>query len=1779
MGIGDWINDRIDTAGDWLEDKAESVTAKVGELADSGLDGLAGVARQLGADGVAEALDDFGDELVSLAGGEVQERDLGETKDPKELIRGEPSAIHDVAEKLRNLATSIESTGSALRTINVADWTGEAATAFHTEFEKQPQLWFTAADAMTNTAATLDGWWYWVVVSAQAKAQNAITKWEEAEKAEAAYNALSDKDKKTATRTDGTLRDEARAILNDARSQRDSAAAGVVAAIQGYTEGAPTEPPFTERWADNFSDLNAIADHAKLSFTSGLLTSFTGIVQFVRAVNPADTYNLTHPAEYLTNLSDLGTGLVVAAADPGAVVNGFLSDARKNPFEFAGALTGDALLTVATGGAGGAAKVTVQTVEKIDDVVSTTRHVANVVEDLPTTPAGKGIPHADTPGTGGAPAKTDNLAQNPGPHAEAPKDTSPADTHASGTDNPAAQSPDSGKPVADNPGAGSPESGKPVAENPGGGTPESGKPVAENPAAAQPDSPSNGPSPDQPHSPGDANSPNNHDSSPETPRDTDGGPNPHADPDGNGANPHPGPDTNPSGDHTPEGDGRGDSNPDTHPHDSNGGGNPADNAAPEPKSPLGERAEPDRGAHDAAETAGPEADRSPNECETGRDPVDIATGEFLLPETDLALPGILPLILKRTHRSNYRFGRWFGPSWSATLDMRVVVEEQGVTFLGEDGMMLAYPHAEVAVAVLPTTGGQRWTLTRTDTGGYRVHDPDRELIWHFAPEPGLGGLDSQLGNFAISAITDRHLNRIRFHYDADANPVAVTHSGGYRVDITTSASRITALTVVGPDHDGLETHTRIRAFTYKAGSLAAVTNGVDATTHYTYDDQARMLSWTDSNSTSMHNTYDESGRVILQQGTAGILDSTFDYLPFPDGTGTLTTITDSRGATTTHGFDHDLRLRDLVDPSGARTHYDYNADRRPLKVVAPDGATTHYRYTDDGDIAQITRPDGAAITIDYFWRHRPSRITDVDGTVRHQEWDANGNLTAVIDPLGVRTERTYHPNGAIAELLTPTGARTTVEVDPAGLTISTVDAGGAETRITRDAFGRPVHIIDALGATTTYRWSPAGKLLHREDPDGYSESWTWDGEGNLLTHTDRADGRTQFTYGPFDLLASRTDPDGSTTCYTWDTERRLTTVTNPIGQTWTYEYDATGRLIVETDYSGATTHYTHDKAGRVAAVTPATGITRHHEYDILGRLTEVTAATGEWRRYRHDPAGRILTAATGIDQNPTHTLEFTYTPAGHLASQQLDDQPAMRYAHDQFGRQILRTTPSGATTTWQWDHNNRIRALSADDHQITFDYDALGRPTGWRVGEIAVTRTLSDLGRVLTQDVTAFPGSSLSLDLNPTRPDPQVIRQDTYDYRPDGYITAQSHVDSDGATTHRVFDLDRAGRVTSITRSGIVTEAYTYDALSNIVVAHPSDSADNHGGTHREYRNNLIVRQGRTRYSYDRSGRLTQKVTTRLSRKPSVWHYEYDGFDQLVGITTPDGQTWRYTYDALGRRSSKQRLTDDGSVLERVDYLWDGTKLIEQSTDESSTRWQYRPDTYAPLSQTTSQDEFDREFYAIVSDLVGTPVELIDPDSGTTVAAAAIDLWGRTRWHGRISTPLRFPGQIFDAETGLHYNLHRVYDPSTGRFLTRDPLGLAPAPNPNTYPHNPTSWIDPLGLACEPFNTNDRVLSDPNPVPKAIREQYEQIHMGNGTPRIDPETGLQKVFEGRELGPRQRAQWEGSLEWDVPGTPHRILQRPDGLLGYVWNHDYSAPFLFPGPWYPEGGKIPKRLGG
>ncbi|MFI8236317.1 RHS repeat-associated core domain-containing protein, partial [Streptomyces sp. NPDC085866] len=628
-----------------------------------------------------------------------------------------------------------------------------------------------------------------------------------------------------------------------------------------------------------------------------------------------------------------------------------------------------------------------------------------------------------------------------------------------------------------------------------------------------------------------------------------------------------------------------------------------------------------------------------------------------------------------------------------------------------------------------------------------------------------------------------------------------------------------------------------------------------------------------------------------------------------------------------------------------------------------------------------------------------------------------------------------------------------------------------------------------------------------------------------------------------------------------DMELRLTKVTNPQGLTWTYEYDAAGRLVTETDFDDRTLTYTYDPAGRLASRRNVLGEVMSFERNELGQVTRKDAA-GQVTTYAYDFTDQ-LAQATGPDGTTLTLLRDRY---GRLRSETVDGR-TQTYTYDVLGRRTGRTTPTGAETTWSYDATGHRTGMVASGRAIDFTYDEAGRELSRRIGEtVTLEHNFDALGRLTTQSVTGA--------------EHRTVQHRTYTYRADGNVIG---ID-DHLSGSRRFDLDATGRVTAVHAPGW-TERYAYDEAGNQTQAswpthHPGQEAVGP----RAYAGTRIIRAGNVRYEHDVLGRITLRQKTRLSRKPDTWRYEWDATDRLTSVVTPDGTRWRYTYDPLGRRTAKLRLAADGeTVVERVDFTWDGTTLCEQTTTSANLpnpvtlTWDHQG--LRPLTQTeritsadTPQDEIDSRFFTIVTDLVGTPSELID-EQGNIAWHTRSALWGTTAWAANSTayTPLRFPGQYYDPETGLHYNYFRHYDPETARYLTPDVLGLAPAPNPVTYIHNPHVWTDPLGLAPRCLNDTGQEGKDVNEnfisgtadgqqlADQLRRESASSLFNENGwlTPQAIAESRL--VIPGEELGNEEVRELmisDGSNLSDWGKYTTRTHQSPYGdfQVHYYYNH-------------------------
>ena len=236
-------------------------------------------------------------------------------------------------------------------------------------------------------------------------------------------------------------------------------------------------------------------------------------------------------------------------------------------------------------------------------------------------------------------------------------------------------------------------------------------------------------------------------------------------------------------------------------------------------------------------------------------------------------------------------------------------------------------------------------------------------------------------------------------------------------------------------------------------------------------------------------------------------------------------------------------------------------------------------------------------------------------------------------------------------------------------------------------------------------------------------------------------------------------------------------------------------------------------------------------------------------------------------------------------------------------------------------------------------------------------------------------------------------------------------------------------------------------------------------------------------YEYDQRGNLLAK-----SENGKQEIFRWNSYNRLIQYTK-DNQTTEYKYDPFGRRIAK--IHNGTTTL----YHWDGDVLAAESNANSTTHYIFEPDTFEPVAQFVSaplrpqtpltfrdytyytpeidplnQEPTPQEYLPdslayFHLDHLGTPIEMTDR-AGKTVWEATYQAWGEVEMvSGSLKQPFRFQGQYFDEESGLHYNRFRYYDPSSGRFVSQDPIGLFGGFNLYTYVPNPLEWIDPLGLA------------------------------------------------------------------------------------------------------------------
>ncbi|MFH8387919.1 putative T7SS-secreted protein [Kitasatospora sp. NPDC018058] len=374
MGFLDDAIDMVDGAVDRGTKIAAKGFQKGAHLAGSALD-------KAGLQGAGQTVSGWGDDAADDAGLKVAERQLGQSDDPKELLHGDAKKLTEAADHLQKLHDAFEKAGQGMSRLDTDHWSGQAADNFRAQFDPQPKLWLTAADACAKAGSALAAFGH-TVSWAQDQAKDAVRIWKEAQKKTdaaaktfmndamtydlrlKAYNATpADQRQGDPPAKPGEFKPPADAAaqfkeaedkLDAARTQRDSAASTALTAITALAQAAPSMPSRTQILKAELLDETKTIPSTGLHFVGGVVKGVSDLSRLARSVNPFDAYNLTHPAEYASGLSGLATGLASAVNHPSELVKGLVGSGwGSDPAEAGGKLVGN-LLTVGTTGGGGA---------------------------------------------------------------------------------------------------------------------------------------------------------------------------------------------------------------------------------------------------------------------------------------------------------------------------------------------------------------------------------------------------------------------------------------------------------------------------------------------------------------------------------------------------------------------------------------------------------------------------------------------------------------------------------------------------------------------------------------------------------------------------------------------------------------------------------------------------------------------------------------------------------------------------------------------------------------------------------------------------------------------------------------------------------------------------------------------------------------------------------------------------------------------------------------------------------------------------------------------------------------------------------------------------------------------------------------------------------------------------------------------------------------------------------------------------------------------------------
>ncbi len=750
-----------------------------------------------------------------------------------------------------------------------------------------------------------------------------------------------------------------------------------------------------------------------------------------------------------------------------------------------------------------------------------------------------------------------------------------------------------------------------------------------------------------------------------------------------------------------------------------------------------------------------------------------------------------------------------------------------------------------------------------------------------------------------------------------------------------------------------------------------------------------------------------------------------------------------------------------------------------------------------------------------------------------------------------------NPNDLIAWTCTLHDGTTNISGYGTVLVTKTINALGDVRKQHTDAAGRTIQSVDALGKITSFEYNAAGNQTKIRDPNSVGEDCTYDALGRDLTCTDTANDETSSSYDDGGNKISFTDAKDETTDYQFDARGRQIKITDRLGGETEFAYTDTGQLSSLTDAEDDVTSYTYndaggkltetypdhtaatspgdsgygivtftrDPAGRVLRKEDQLGDTVTYTYDLAGRLTDRDYRTSanspsgtiaDSDTFTFDAASRMLTADSERYDN---TVTYTYDDAGRKATEAIEIDSVtytITTAYNEAGQVTGYTYPDGTEVDRTYTARGQLEDIDVDSTNVdTRTYDDGGRMlTSEYDNGVKETRAYNNDNTLSSITYTGASIGNLSYgwDENKNKTS-ESITGTMSDY---GFTVGSSGYDDED----RLVNWERDD--TNLDQSWSLSLVGDWNSITENL----STQSRTHGAAHE------LLTAASASISHDVKGNMTViPAVLRSGSDPLSLSWDFD--NRLTGVDVDDDSSddVTYEYDALGRRVQRDDGTDETIFVQNgqqtfADY---DSGAAATSPNYCYIYASYIDEPIMRIGHTGGGEHYyhRNQQYSIVafSDQNGNIKERY---SYTAYGKLGIyDPGGVARSSSNYGNRYTYTGREWDEDLELYHYRARMYDPLSGRFCSRDPIGFVGS-KWNVYQYvggAPLDRADPSGMVkircgCKCW----RRLPD--------RDRYIDCW---GDARKCCEEACSKGPLGSFCKPR--CNWfTGTCDWDIEGT-------------------------------------------